>query len=57
MLVPEIMGEEVAVTAFGEKYRVFPLVREMSGQKQKIAFSTYGGVIKHYDAIASMTGI
>lgn len=57
MLVPEIMGEEVAVTAFGEKYRVFPLVREMSGQKQKIAFSTYGGIIKHYDAIASMTGI
>lgn len=57
MLVPEIMGEEVAVTAFGEKYRVFPLVREMSGQKQKIAFSTYGGVIKHADCVAQMTGI
>ena len=57
LICPEILGEEVAVTAFGEKFKLFPLVREMSGQKQKAAFSTYGGIIKHPDCIAQMTGI
>ena len=46
-----------AVTAFGEKFKLFPLVREMSGQRQKAAFSTYGGIIKHPDCVAQMTGI
>lgn len=57
LICPEILGEEVAVTAFSEKFKLFPLVREMSGQKQKAAFSTYGGIIKHPDCIAQMTGI
>lgn len=57
LICPEILGEEVAVTAFGEKFKLFPLVREMSGQKQKAAFSTYGGIIKHPDCVAQMTGI
>lgn len=57
MSVEEIDGEQVAEAAFGEKFRVFPLVREMSGQKQKIAFSTYGSIIKQPSGIAVMTGI
>lgn len=57
LICPEILGEEVAVTAFGEKFKLFPLVREMSGQKQKTAFSTYGGIVKHPDCIAQMIGI
>ena len=57
MLVDEILGEEVAITAFGEKFRMFPLVRDLSGNRQKVAFSTYGGIIKHVDCVATMTGI
>lgn len=57
MTVDEIEGEAVAFTAFGEKYRVFPLVRDISSQKQKIAFSTYGGVIMQPSCFAMMIGI
>ncbi len=57
MLVDEILGEEVAITAFGEKFRMFPLVRDLSGNRQKVAFSTYGSIIKHVDCVATMIGI
>lgn len=57
MTVRSVLDEEVAITAFGEKYRVFPLVREMSSQNQKIAFSTYGGIVLQPSCVATMTGI
>lgn len=57
MLVEEILGEEVAIAGFGEKFRMFPVVRDLSGNRQKVAFSTYGGIIKHVECVATMTGL
>ena len=57
MKVKSILGENVALNAFGEKFRMFPVVRDLSGNRQKVAFSTYGGIIKHVDCVATMTGL
>lgn len=52
-----ILGETVGQCAFGEKMRFGRLIPETSSYTQKITFTTYGTIIKHYSCIATMTGI
>ncbi len=53
----EIQGEQVGLNGFGEKYRVGRTVAHESWFSQKISFSTYGCIIKHYEACFTMIGV
>ena len=50
-------GHDVGYCAFGEKLREFPVVRELSAAKQKIAATTMGAIVRYGLGVAQMLGI
>ncbi len=50
-------GHDVGYCGFGEKMREFPVVRELSASKQKMAATTFGAIVKYPLAVAQMLGI
>ncbi len=50
-------GHDVGFCGFGEKMREFPVVRELSASKQKVAGTTFGAIIKYPLAAAQMLGV
>lgn len=50
-------GNDVGFCGFGEKMREFPVVRELSASKQKVAGTTFGAIIKYPLAAAQMIGV
>ncbi len=50
-------GNDVGYCGFGEKMREFPVVRELSASKQKMAGTTFGAIIKYPLAAAQMLGV
>jgi hypothetical protein len=50
-------GNDVGFCGFGEKLREFPVVRELSASKQKVAGTTFGAIIKYPLAAAQMLGV
>lgn len=57
MFLPSFKGQQTAYTAFPEKMRLFPVIADLSGWKQKKAGGTWGFILKLPIALASMLGI
>ena len=57
LIAPEVMGQEVLCSYFGDKLRAFPLFRDLSSFRQKFEAGTWGCIIKFPPGIAQMLGI
>ena len=50
-------GHDVGYCGFGEKLREFPVVRELSAAKQKVAATTLGAIVRYGLGVAQMIGV
>lgn len=57
LIATKVEGQPTATTAFTEKLRAHPIVREMSSFKQKKSQGTWGTIIWRPFAITSMLGV
>ncbi len=57
LIAPRVDGQETGYTAFNEKLRSHPIIRDLSSFKQKVTAGTWGTILKQPFAIASMLGI
>ena len=57
LICKEIEGQKTVFCAYNEKLRAFPIVRDMSSFKQKVASGVWGAVIRGPFGIASMVGV
>lgn len=57
MIADKIEGQDTGFTAYNEKLRSFPIVREMSAYKQKQISGTWGSIIRMPVAIQQMVGV
>lgn len=57
LIVPEFEGIRSGYIGFTEKFRVHPLVTDLSSWRQKISAGTWGAIIRRPLAIAALLGI
>lgn len=57
LIVGNLQGQETGYVAYGEMLRAFPVVQELSAQRQKLAASTWGAIVRYPAAIATMIGV
>jgi len=57
LIVGELEGQQTGFTAYAEKMRSHPVIRQLSSYQQKVSASTWGSVIRMPAAIAQMIGI
>src|SRR5271157_1180661 len=57
LFAEEFEGIKTTMAVYNEKQRAFPIIKEMSSFKQKIASGVFGTVIRRPLAIANMLGI
>jgi len=57
LFAEEFEGTKTVMAAFNEKQRAFPIIKEMSSFKQKVASGVWGTVIRRPLAVASMIGV
>lgn len=57
LFAPEVAGQETGFLGFGDKIVAGRIIPGVSSYKQKFVAGTYGGIITHHFAVASMTGI
>lgn len=57
MIAESIEGQKAAFSAFNEKMRAHPIIRQLSSFMQKVSGGTWGTVIRMPVAFASMVGL
>jgi hypothetical protein len=57
LIADKVEGQDTGYSAFSEKLRSFPIVREMSAYKQKQISGTWGTVIRMPVAFSQMLGV
>lgn len=57
LIAEQVEGQDTGFTAFNEKLRTHPLIREISSFKQKLTAGSWGAVIRQPFAIAEMLGV
>lgn len=57
MIAEELEGQQTGYTAFNEKMRAHPIIRELSAFKQKLTGGTWGAIIRMPVAFSSMIGV
>ena len=57
LLLDDVDGQDVGYCAYNQKLRSFPIVRDLSSYKQKVAAGTWGSIIRVPAGISSMVGI
>lgn len=57
LIATSVEGQETGYCAFNEKMRAHPIIRQLSGYRQKRTGGTWGAVIRQPMNIASMLGI
>lgn len=57
LIANNVDGQETGYVAYAEKLRAFPVVQELSAQRQKLAGSTWGAIIRQPAAVATMIGV
>lgn len=57
LIAESVEGQDTGFTAFNEKLRTHPLIRDVSSFKQKLTAGSWGAVIRQPFAIAQMLGV
>lgn len=57
LIAEQVEGQDTGFTAFNEKLRTHPLIRDISSFKQKLTAGSWGAVIRQPFAIAEMLGV
>lgn len=57
LIAEQVEGQDTGFTAFNEKLRTHPLIRDVSSFKQKLTAGSWGAVIRQPFAIAQMLGV
>ena len=57
LIAENVEGQDTGFTAFNEKLRTHPLIRDVSSFKQKLTAGSWGSVIRQPFAIAGMIGV
>ncbi len=57
LIAPKVEGQDTGFTAFTEKLRAHPIIRDLSSFKQKMTQGTWGAVVRQPFAVAQMIGV